>query len=69
MAERERETVVVTEGGGGGGGAGAIVAIVALLVIAVVGYLLYSNGVFSGGTTVEVPSKIDVNVNPGGTGK
>lgn len=66
MAERDRETVVVTDGGDRGSGAGAIVAIVALLVIAVVGYLLYTNGVFGGGgTTVEVPSKIDVNVNPG----
>ena len=63
MSERDRDTVVVTDGGDRGGGAGAIVAIVALLAIIVIGYLLYTNGVFGGsGTTVNVPDKIEVDV-------
>lgn len=63
--ERDRETVIVTDTGDRSGGAGMIIAIVLLLAVLVVGYLLYSNGVF-GGTTVNVPDKIDVSVNPGG---
>ena len=55
----DRETVVVTDSGGGGGGSGAIIAIVLLLIVVIVGYVLYRNGVFSGG---GVPDKIDINV-------
>jgi hypothetical protein len=63
--ERDRETVVVTDTGDRSGGSGMIIAIVLLLAILVVGYLLYSNGVFGGSTTnIKVPDKIDVNVNP-----
>ena len=57
MSDRDRETVVVTDGDGGGGG-GAIIAIVLLLVVLVVGYLLYRNGVFGGGST-DVNIKVD----------
>lgn len=69
MSERDRETVVVTDGGDRSGGAGMIVAIVLLLAVIVIGYLLYSNGVFSGGSSVPSKIEADINVNPGGTGK
>ena len=62
---RDRETVVVTDTGDRGGGAGMIIAIVLLLAVLVIGYLLYTNGVFGGGdTNIKVPDKIDVSVNP-----
>lgn len=66
MAERDRETVVVTDGGDRGGGAGLIIAIVLVIALIVGGFLLYRSGAFSGGDTkIEVPDSIDVNVNPG----
>ncbi len=65
MAERDRETVVVTDSGGGGGG-GLILAIVLVVALIVGGFLLYRSGALTGGDTkIEVPDKIDVNVNPG----
>lgn len=65
MAERDRETVVVTDGGDRSGGAGLIIAIVLVIALIVGGFLLYRSGAFGGaGTTIEVPDKIDVNVNP-----
>ena len=66
MAERDRETVVVTDGGDRSGGAGLIVAIVLVVALIVGGFLLYRSGALGGGDTkIEVPDKIDVNVNPG----
>lgn len=65
MSDNERETVVVTDRGGSGGG--LIVAIVLVVALLVGGFLLYKSGALTGGDTkIEVPSKIDVNVNPGG---
>ena len=64
MAERERETIVYTDGDRGGG-AGAIIAVILLLAVIVIGYLLYSNGVFSGGGETKVDVKIE---NPVGGG-
>jgi uncharacterized membrane protein len=55
-----RETVVVTDSGGDrGGGSGAIIAIVLLLIVLIVGYMLYRNGVFSGGGSKDINVKID----------
>ncbi len=65
MTERDRETVVVTDTGDRSGGAGLIIAIVLVIALIVGGFLLYRSGAFSGGgTNIEVPDKIDVNVNP-----
>lgn len=46
MAE-EKEVIVTSDGGGGG--AGMIIALVLLIVVLVGVFLLYQNGVFSGG--------------------
>ena len=59
--ERERTTVVETGGGGGGG----VLAVVLLIIIVLV--LLYifraDLGLGSKTTNINVPDKIDVNVN------
>ena len=47
MAE-EKEVIVTNDGGGGG--AGMIIALVLLVALLIVGFLLYQNGVFSGGS-------------------
>ena len=46
MAE-EKEVIVTSDGGGGG--AGMIIAIVLLIAVLVGLFLLYQNGVFTGG--------------------
>ena len=60
--ERERTTVVETGGGGGGGG---VLAVVLLIIVVLVLLFLFRGQLGLGGskTTVEVPDKIDVNVN------
>lgn len=66
MVERDRETVVVTDTGDRGGGSGAIIAIVLLLALIIVGYLLYRNGVFGGGSDTKVDIKIENPIKEGG---
>jgi hypothetical protein len=58
MAEHERETVIVTEGGRRGGGT----AIVALAVIAllVVLFLVFGRDMISGGGTTDVKADVDI---------
>ena len=60
--EREHTTVVETGGGGGGGG---VLAVVLLLIVVLVLLFLFRGQLGLGGskTTVDVPDKIDVNVN------
>jgi predicted metalloprotease len=60
--ERERTTVVETGGGGGGG----VLAVVLLIIVVLVLLFLFRGQLGLGGaktTTVDVPDKIDVNVN------
>ena len=59
--ERERTTIVETGGGGGGG----VLAVVLLIIVVLVLLFLFRGQLGLGGdtTTVEVPDKIDVNVN------
>jgi uncharacterized membrane protein len=59
--ERDRTTVVETGGGGGGG----VLAVVLLIIVVLVLLFLFRGQLGLGGdkTTVEVPDKIDVNVN------
>ena len=60
--EREHTTVVETGGGGGGGG---VLAVVLLIIVVLVLLFLFRGQLGLGGskTTVDVPDKIDVNVN------
>jgi uncharacterized membrane protein len=60
-AEREHTTIVETGGGGGGG----ILAVVLLIIVVLVLLFLFRGQLGLGGKTtqVNVPDKIDVNVN------
>ena len=60
--ERERTTIVETGGGGGGGG---VLAVVLLIIVVLVLLFLFRGQLGFGGdkTEIEVPDKIDVNVN------
>ena len=60
--DTERTTIVETGGGGGGGG---VLAVVLLIIVVLVLLFLFRGQLGLGGskTTVEVPDKIDVNVN------
>ena len=60
--ERERTTVVETGGGGGGGG---VLAIVLLIIVVLVLLFLFRSqlGLTGSTTNVNVPDKIDVDVN------
>ena len=60
--ERERTTVVETGGGGGGG----ILAVVLLIIVVLVLLYMFRGQLGLGSkTTVDIPNKIDVNVNHG----
>jgi uncharacterized membrane protein len=60
--EVDRTTVVETGNGGGGGG---VLAVVLLIIVVLVLLFLFRGQLGLGGskTTVDVPDKIDVNVN------
>ena len=60
--DEERTTIVETGNGGGGGG---VLAVVLLIIVVLVLLFVFRGQLGLGGskTTVEVPDKIDVNVN------
>ena len=68
MADRERETIVTTDGGRGGGSALAIVA--AILVLLVVLFLFFGRGLINGESpTKTIKANVDVNLpSTGGNG-
>jgi hypothetical protein len=64
MADNDGEKTTIVETGGGGGG-GGVLAVVILIIVVLVLLFLFRGQLGLGGdkTTVEVPDKIDVNVN------
>ena len=59
MAERERETVVVTDGGGRGG-SGGVIAVVAIIALAVILFLVFGQGLLGGGGTETIKADVDI---------
>jgi len=65
MAERERETVVYTDGGSRGGGTALVaLAVIALLVVL---FLVFGRGLISGSTTHKIDAHVDINTPSSGT--
>lgn len=60
MVDRERETIITTDGSRGGGSALAVVAIVLVLIVAL--FLLFGRGLLDNGPSTKT-FKADVNVN------
>jgi uncharacterized membrane protein len=59
--ERERTTIVETGGGGGGGG---VLAVVLLIIVVLVLLYVFRGQLGLGHTTnINVPDKVDINVN------
>ncbi|HEX8838974.1 MAG TPA: hypothetical protein VF750_00735 [Sphingomicrobium sp.] len=58
--EREHTTIVQTDGGGGGGVLAVVLLIIVVLVLL---YMFRGQLGFGEKSTIEVPNKIDVNVN------
>ena len=59
MVEREKETIVHTDGGGGGGG-GTLLAVVLLIALLVVLFLLFGRGLLGGGETEKIEADVKV---------
>jgi hypothetical protein len=67
MAERERETIITTDGDRGGGSAVAIVAIVLVLLVAL--FFLFGRGLLNGEPpTKSIKADVDVNLPSTGGG-
>jgi hypothetical protein len=58
--ERDRTTIVET---GGGGGSGGVLAVVLLIIVVLVLLFLFRGQIFGSKTDVNIPNKVDVNVN------
>jgi p-aminobenzoyl-glutamate transporter AbgT len=63
--ERERETIVTTDGGRGGGS--TVVIILGLVALLVILFLVFGQGLVGGADTTEIKADVDVSA-PGGEG-
>ena len=66
MADNDRDTdrTTIVETGGGGGGGGVLAVVLLIIVVLVLLFLFRGQLGFGGNkTTVEVPDKINVDVN------
>jgi predicted metalloprotease len=59
MAERERETIITTDGGSRGG-AGTALVVLAIIALLVVVFLVFGQGLLNGSDTKTI--KADVNI-------
>jgi uncharacterized membrane protein len=59
MAEREKETIVTTDGGGGGG-IGMVAVLLLIVALAVILFLVFGRGMLGGSTQkIDADVKID----------
>ena len=58
MVEREKETIVHTEGRGGGGG--TILAVVLLIALLVVLFLVFGRDMIGGGGTEKIEADVSI---------
>jgi uncharacterized membrane protein len=58
--ERERTTIVET---GGGGGGGVLAVVLLIIVVLVLLYVFRGNLGLGHSTNVNIPNKVDVNIN------
>lgn len=63
MADNDGDKTTIVETGGGGGG--GVIAVVILIIVVLVLLFLFRGQLGLGGntTTVDVPDKVDINVN------
>ena len=59
MADREKERVIYTDGGGRSGGT-TIAVILGIIALLVVLYLLFGQGLMGGGETTDIKADVDV---------
>ena len=72
MVERERETIVHTDGGERRSSGGTLLAVVLLIAILAVLYVLFGQQLLNGGgdtDTIKADINIDAPAGGGGTGK
>ena len=69
MAERERETIITTDGNGGGGGGTAVAIVAIVLVLLVALFFLFGRGLLNQApATKSIKADVDINLPSTGGG-